>query len=81
MPVVDSQLRVRGLHGLRVVDPSVMPRIVRGHTHSPTVMIAEHAADLIRASNHQPEPGPADIAQRRRSAHSQPMGERSMRRH
>ena len=60
--VVDSQLRVRGLHGLRVVDASVMPRIIRGHTHAPTVMIAERAADLIRASNHQPEPGPANIA-------------------
>ena len=57
--VVDSELRVRGLDGLRVVDASVMPRIIRGHTHAPTVMIAERAADLIRASN-QPEPGPAD---------------------
>ena len=51
--VVDCELRVRGLHGLRVVDASVMPRIIRGHTHAPTVMIAERAADLIRASNHQ----------------------------
>jgi choline dehydrogenase len=49
--VVDSQLRVRGLDGLRVVDASVMPRIIRGHTHAPTVMIAERAADLIQASN------------------------------
>ena len=57
-----AQLRVRGLDGLRVVDASVMPRITRGHTHAPTVMIAERAADLIRASNHQPEPGPANIA-------------------
>ncbi|MGH9249816.1 MAG: GMC family oxidoreductase [Acidimicrobiales bacterium] len=60
--VVDCELRVRGLDGLRVVDASVMPRIIRGHTHAPTVMIAERAADLIRASNHQPEPGPANIA-------------------
>jgi choline dehydrogenase len=59
--VVDCELRVRGLDGLRVVDASVMPRIIRGHTHAPTVMIAERAADLIRASNHDPEPGPADI--------------------
>jgi choline dehydrogenase-like flavoprotein len=52
--VVDCELRVRGLDGLRVVDASVMPRIIRGHTHAPTVMIAERAADLIRASNHDP---------------------------
>ena len=60
--VVDCELRVRGLDGLRVVDASVMPRIIRGHTHAPTVMIAERAADLIRASNHQPEPGRTKIA-------------------
>jgi choline dehydrogenase len=46
--VVDEQLRVRGVAGLRVVDASVMPRIIRGHTHAPTMMIAERAADLIR---------------------------------
>jgi choline dehydrogenase len=51
--VVDCELRVRGLDGLRVVDASVMPRIIRGHTHAPTVMIAERAADLIRASNYK----------------------------
>ena len=60
--VVNCELRVRGLDGLRVVDASVMPRITRGHTHAPTVMIAERAADLIRASNHEPEPGPPGIA-------------------
>ena len=46
--VVDPQLRVRGVHALRVVDASVMPQIIRGHTHAPTVMLAERAADLLR---------------------------------
>ncbi|HJY45259.1 MAG TPA: GMC family oxidoreductase N-terminal domain-containing protein [Propionibacteriaceae bacterium] len=55
--VVDPELRVRGLDRLRVVDASVMPRIIRGHTHAPTVMIAERAADLIRTNWHEPEPG------------------------
>jgi choline dehydrogenase len=45
--VTDTQLRVRGISGLRVVDASVLPQIIRGHTHAPTVMIAERAADLI----------------------------------
>ncbi|MEA2479028.1 MAG: choline dehydrogenase, partial [Thermoleophilaceae bacterium] len=46
--VVDSELRVHGVEGLRVVDASVMPVITGGNTHAPTVMIAERAADLIR---------------------------------
>ncbi len=45
--VVDGQLRVRGVAGLRVVDASVMPRIIRGHTNAPTIMIAEKASDLL----------------------------------
>jgi choline dehydrogenase-like flavoprotein len=47
--VLDPQLRVRGVDGLRVVDCSVMPRVVGGNTNAPTIMIAERGADFVRS--------------------------------
>jgi choline dehydrogenase len=48
MAVVDPELRVRGVLGLRVADASVMPTVVSGNTNAATIMIGERAADLVR---------------------------------
>lgn len=55
--VVDAELRVHGVTGLRVVDTSVMPTVVRGNTNAPVIALAERAADLIRGAG-----GPAERA-------------------
>jgi len=48
LAVVDAELRVRGVTGLRVIDASVMPAVPGGNTNAPTIMIAEKGADLVR---------------------------------
>jgi choline dehydrogenase len=47
MAVVDNELRVKGIEGLRVADASIMPRIIAGNTNAACIMIGEKAADMI----------------------------------
>jgi choline dehydrogenase-like flavoprotein len=60
--VLDPDLHVRGLHGLRVIDASVFPVIPGGNTNAPTIMVAERASDLIKGTLGAPAPAPTAAA-------------------
>jgi choline dehydrogenase len=62
MAVVDSELQVYGVEGLRVVDASIMPTPITGHTNVPTIMIGEKAADLIKVTGRVSQQTPSVAA-------------------
>ena len=60
MAVVDSELRVHGIEGLRVIDSSAFPTEPNGNLNAPTIMLAERASDLVRGVSMLP-PSAADV--------------------
>ena len=69
MAVVDPQLRVHGLEGLRIVDASAMPSLIGGNTNGPVMMMAEKAVDLIRGVSRVPALEQAEHNARARQEH------------